>query len=142
MEDQYPAWAQALYWIVVLISTVSMWKLYLKANQPGWASIVPIYNTIIFLKIANKPIWWFILLLVPIVNIVIAFMVTYDFVKAYGKGLGYFLGFMFLPFIFAPLLAFGDSKYLGVKQQVGEPVNPSNQPPTPPVPPTQQPPAV
>ena len=89
-----------------------MWKIFIKTNQPGWASIIPVYNTIIFLQIIRRPVWWIVLLLIPFVNVVIAIMMMSDFVKAFGKGIGYFIGILLLPFIFYPMLAFGDAKYL------------------------------
>ena len=40
---------------LVIISIVARWKIFAKANQPGWASIIPIYNALIFLRIIGKP---------------------------------------------------------------------------------------
>jgi hypothetical protein len=40
--------------IVVLI-VVSMWKVFVKAGQPGWGCLIPIYNLYLMLKIAGKP---------------------------------------------------------------------------------------
>jgi len=133
MDYDYPMWVWVLYWIFMIINIVSIWKLFMKANKPGWASIIPIYNTIVFIQIAKKPVWWIILLFIPIVNLVIGVIVSYDFFKAYGKGLGYFIGAAFLPFIFYPMLAFGDAQYL-YKEKVD--MNPdlgnddTSQPPT------------
>jgi hypothetical protein len=52
----------------------STWIVFTKANQPGWASIVPIYNMIIMLEIAKKPTWWIAMMFIPIANIVFAIM--------------------------------------------------------------------
>jgi hypothetical protein len=65
------------------------------------------------LQIAGRPVWWIILFLIPIVNIVIAIMVTNDLSKAFGHGVGFTLGLIFLAEIFLPILAFGGSKYVG-----------------------------
>ena len=100
-----------LVWAAILIA--SMWKIFSKAGQPGWAAIVPIYNYYIMLKVVGRPGWWIILLFVPLVNVVIALMVTYDLAKAFGKGMGYFLGLLFLGFIFYPMLGFGSARYQG-----------------------------
>lgn len=99
--------------ILGLLMIVSLWKLFTKAGKPGWAAIIPIYNTIVFLEIAGKPVWWFLLLLIPFVNIVVAIIATIGFANAYGKGGGFAVGLIFLPMIFFPILAFGSSRYLG-----------------------------
>jgi hypothetical protein len=91
----------------------SFWKVFTKAGQPGWASIIPIYNAIVWLRIAGRPGWWFILLLIPIVGFVIAIVVSIDFAKKFGKGAGFAMGLVFLGFIFYPILAWGSAQYGG-----------------------------
>lgn len=98
--------------IAVLI-LVSMWMIYAKAGKPGWAAIIPIYNIIVLLEIVGKPWWWILLLLIPIVNIVIMIMMYNQLSKSFGKGAGFTVGIIFLSFIFLPILAFGDAKYIG-----------------------------
>jgi hypothetical protein len=58
-------------WVIaVVIVIAAMWKVFIKAGRPGWAAIVPIYNLIVLLQVAGKPVWWVLLLLIPLVNIV------------------------------------------------------------------------
>ena len=97
--------------LVAVIMVVSMWKIFTKAGEPGWASIIPFYNAYVMCKIAGKPGWWFLLLLIPLVNIVIAILIVAGVARGFGKGIGYMLGMIFLPFIFYPLLAFSDDTY-------------------------------
>lgn len=97
--------------LVCGLTLVGMWKTYAKAKWPGWAAIVPVYNIYAFVKIAGKPGWWTILFFIPFVNIIVSFMVHYAFVRTFGKGIGYMLLTMFLPFIGYPLLAWGDATY-------------------------------
>ena len=54
----------------------SYWVIFTKAGEAGWKCLIPIYNLIVLLKIINKPVWWFILLLIPLVNIVIIIMIN------------------------------------------------------------------
>jgi len=96
---------------VLLLMLVGLWKVYTKAGEPGWAVIVPIYNIIVLLKIAGKPAWWFLLFLVPVVNLVIAIIVSIALATNFGKGGGFAAGLILLPFIFYPMLGFGDAKY-------------------------------
>ena len=89
------------------------WKIFEKANQPGWAVIIPIYNWVVMMQIIGRPTWWVVLLFVPLVNMIIGIICLVDFAKSFGKGIGFAMGLLFLGFIFAPMLAFGDAKYQG-----------------------------
>ncbi len=100
-----------LLFAILLIA--SLWKIFDKAGQPGWAAIIPIYNTYIMLQIAGRPWWWLILMVIPFVSLIIAIVVCIDLAKAFGKGVGFGLGLGFLGFIFFPILAFGSAQYQG-----------------------------
>jgi hypothetical protein len=90
-----------------------MIKLYAKAGQPGWAAIVPIYNTYVMLKIVGRPGWWLALMLIPIVNIVLLIIMMIDLAKAFGKGGGFAASLILLPLVGMPILAFGSAVYRG-----------------------------
>ncbi|MDX9868782.1 MAG: DUF5684 domain-containing protein [Kiritimatiellia bacterium] len=96
-----------------LLMLVSMWRVFTKAGQPGWAILIPIYNTYVMLKIAGKPGWWLLLMLVPVVNLIVTILMLAGIAQNFGKGGGYVLGLIFLPFLFYPMLAFGDAQYCG-----------------------------
>ena len=99
--------------LVSILYIVSLWKIFAKAGKPGWASIVPIYNVIVMLEITGKPIWWIILLFIPVVNLVISIIVIVELANKFGKSGGFAVGLIFLPVIFYPILAFSDAKYIG-----------------------------
>ena len=99
----------SLIFIVLMIA--SMWKVFVKAGQPGWAAIIPIYNFIIMLKIIGKPWWWILGFLIPFVNFIVMILVTLGIAKVFGKGTGFGIGLLLLGFIFFPILAFGDATY-------------------------------
>jgi hypothetical protein len=107
-----------------LLVIAGTWKLFTKAGQPGWAAIVPIYNLCVILHIVGRPTRWLVGFLIPIVDFVVAVLVTIDVAKAYGKGIVYAVGMVLVPFIFYPLLGFGDARYRGPvhggKQQQGK----------------------
>lgn len=103
--------------IIVLI-LASNWKIYIKAGEPGWASIIPIYNYIVLLRIVGKPWWWVLLLIIPGINFIISLWVTILLSRSFGNGVGFALGLIFLGFIFFPILGFGNAKYIG---PVGDP---------------------
>ena len=102
-----------VYLVMIVAAIAGMWKVFEKAGQPGWASIVPIYNLIVLLQIVNKPIWWIVLLLIPLINIVILIMVSIALAEKFGKGGGFAVGMVFLPFVFYPMLGFGDERFQG-----------------------------
>lgn len=99
-------------WLVVfVVMIVAGWKVFTKAGQPGWASIIPFYNVYVMLTIVGKPGWWLLLFFIPIVNIVISIIVTIELSKCFGKGGGFVVGLILLPIVFLPILAFGSAKY-------------------------------
>lgn len=106
-----------VYYVVVLIvavlAIVAMWKIFTKAGKPGWASIVPIYNTIVLLEIVGRPAWWVLLLFIPFVNLIILVIVMLDLAKSFGQGMGFALGLIFLTTIFMLILGFGSQTYKG-----------------------------
>jgi len=102
-----------IYLAIVVLMIVAMWKVFTKAGEPGWACIIPIYSTIVMLKIVGKPWWWLLLFLIPLVGLVWAVWMVNMLSKSFGKSEGFTVGLIFLPFIFIPILGFGDARYLG-----------------------------
>ncbi len=106
-----------LFWICWLAFMILMiaacWKIFTKAGQPGWASIIPIYNWYILCKIVGRPGWWVILLLIPFVNFIVAIILCIDLAKSFGKGVGFGIGLILLGVIFFPILGFGSAEYQG-----------------------------
>ncbi len=99
----------------VIILLVALWRIFAKASQPGWAALIPIYNTVILLKIVGRPLWWLLLLFVPVVNFVIYLILMHDLSRAFGKDIGFTLGLIFLSPIFVLILAFGPAQYVGAR---------------------------
>ena len=91
----------------------AMWKVFVKAGQPGWASIVPIYNLVVLLQIAGKPLWWILLMFIPLVNLIVVILISIALAEKFGKGAGFGIGLVFLSFIFYPILGFGSAQYQG-----------------------------
>jgi uncharacterized membrane protein YoaK (UPF0700 family) len=63
------------------------------------------------MMIAKKPLWWVLLFFVPFVNIIVVVIVLNEISNRFGRGVGTTLGLIFLPFIFWPILGFGDAEY-------------------------------
>lgn len=106
-----------VFWICefafIILMIAAWWKMFTKAGQPGWAAIIPIVNLYFFCKVAGRPGWWLILMFIPLVNFIIIIILCIDIAKSFGKGVGFGIGLIFLPFIFYPILAFGSAQYQG-----------------------------
>ena len=74
--------------LIALFLIVAMWKVFTKAGQPGWASIILIYNLYVWCKIVGRPWWWILLMLIPFVNFIILIILCIDMAKSFGKGAG------------------------------------------------------
>ncbi len=101
--------------IFAVLVIVGMWKVFTKAGKPGWASLIPIYNIYVLLKIVGRPGWWLLLLLIPFVNLVILILVHMDLAKSFGKS-AFLWGFVILTLFSAIgyiLLGFGSATYQG-----------------------------
>lgn len=107
------AGAIVVFILLLIFEVAAMWRIFQKAGRPGWASIVPIYNTYVLFKIVGRSGWWVLLYLIPFVNLVVTIVLCYDLAKSFGKGLGYTLGLLVFSFVFFPMLGFGSARYLG-----------------------------
>ena len=97
--------------LIALLVIVATWKVFTKAGQPGWASIIPIYNLYIWCKIVGRPWWWILLMLIPLVNFIVGIILCIDLAKSFGKGAGFGIGLALLGVIFLPILGFGSAQY-------------------------------
>ncbi len=115
------------FWLLVLVAE---WRIYTKAGQPGWASLVPFYNDYISYKIFWGKGWLFLLPLVlgflqnidyigfiaSLLCLVLYAATQYKKSVAFGHGIPFAVGLFFLPTIFELILAFSDDYYHGVPQ--------------------------
>lgn len=108
-----------IYLAILVLEFAAMWIIFAKAGRPGWAAIIPLYNTYTLIKLTGHSGWWLALLFVPIVNLVIYIMLMLDLARVFGRGTGFAIGLIFLAAIFVPILAFGDSRYVGAATQPG-----------------------
>lgn len=114
-------------WLVIMaVSIMASWKLYAKAGQAGWKSIIPIYNAYVLLKIVGRPGWWLLLLLIPLVNIIISLIIAIDLGKSFGKSAAYSVIMLWLlSLIGYCLLAFGKDTYIGPGGKLSTPTGES-----------------
>ena len=97
--------------LLALVMIVAFCKVFEKAGEAWWKALIPIYSWFVMVMIAGKPWWWGLLILIPIVNIFIYFMINIALAKRFGQGVVFGLGLALLGFVFFPLLAFGKYEY-------------------------------
>lgn len=98
---------------IAVVMIVAMWKLFEKAGKPGWGCLIPLYNNYCLFDIAFGNGWLFLLMFLPIVNFVILIMLFFKLAKAFGKGIGFGFGLLFLSIVFLPILGLGSAEYDG-----------------------------
>lgn len=90
MDPGVAAAFTVVYFLVIIVFYVYMaiclMTIAKKTNTANaWFAWIPILNIILMLQIAQKPLWWIILMLIPIVNIIIAIIVWMAIAEARGK---------------------------------------------------------
>jgi len=97
-----------------VVCIIGMWKMFEKCGQPGWAAIVPFYNIYILLKVAGRPGWWLLLMLIPLVNLVFVLLLSIDIAKSFGQSAVFGVVLIFLlGGIGYVILGFGNYSYVG-----------------------------
>lgn len=119
--------------VLAALIVIAHWKIFTKAGQKGWASIIPILNIFVLVKLVKRPMWWAVVLTITgiaggsassahgalaailgvlgIIAFVVYILIQLALSKSFGHGVGYALGLIFLPFIFGLILGYGSSTY-------------------------------
>ena len=71
--------------IINLIHGIGTWKLYSKAGFKWWYALIPIVNIYFLLKIINRPIWWFLLIFIPVINVIIIPVIWVEISRSFQK---------------------------------------------------------
>lgn len=105
---------------IAIVQIIAMWKIFSKAGEKGWKSIIPIYNIVILFKISGLSPWLVLVYLAGIIPFVgwiaiiaLNAVLAYKLAKSFGKDGGWAVGLYFLAPIFYMLLGFGKSEYVG-----------------------------
>jgi hypothetical protein len=99
-----------------LLQTISMWIVFEKAGEPGWAILVPGYNMWVLAEVGDKPGWLGLLMFfsgfVPyaggLVGLILSLVISIGVAKAFDRGVGFGVGLTLLPIVFYPILAFSN----------------------------------
>ncbi len=128
-----------LIWYALII--IAGWKIFKKAGEPGWKSLIPIYNVYILYKIAGIKKWFWIMIAVACcigfingiisatagpdgntaISVISAFSTIFGLgvnayyslkmSKAFKHGIAFAIGLFIFEPIFMLILGFGASKY-------------------------------
>ena len=113
-----------------IIEIIAFWKVFKKANEPGWAALIPIYDTYVKAKIGGTAWWWILVIyitnivgilgaplsgglsmLLPLVALFGKFNVNYNMSKKFHRDAGMAIVLTLFPIIGACVLGFGKSSY-------------------------------
>lgn len=103
--------------LMVMLPSYGLYKLFLRAGIPGWKAFVPFYNTWIMQQTAGRPTYWAILQLVPIAGWFITMGIFIEWVKVFGKfSLGAHALSAFVPLFYLPYIAnHKDTRFIGAE---------------------------
>ena len=121
MNDSGGGMIVMMVYLVILFICVmciaGLWRVFVKAGQPGWACLIPIYSNVVMARIAGLPIWTVLLLFVPFIGAFVGIYTIHRMFAAFGKSVIWTIG-MFTPaapFLFLAL-GFGDAQYQGTEE--------------------------
>lgn len=101
--------------VIGVIAIIAQWKIFTKAGEAGWKSIIPIYNVITLFQIVNINPLFILVALIPIVGgigmAIISIVAIIRLCKGFGKSDGFIVGCVLLSFIFMLILAFDKSTW-------------------------------
>ena len=101
--------------LISIFIIICMWKIFEKADEPGWAALVPFYNTYVLFKITWGNGWFFLLCMIPFANFVVLIITYWKLAKVFGGGAIEFLLLLFIPVVAFPIMAFGGAEYEGIE---------------------------
>jgi len=70
---------------VQIIHGLGTWKLYEKSGRKRWEAFVPVYNSIVLMKIIGRSTLWTLLLFIPVINLIMFPVVWVETLRSFGK---------------------------------------------------------
>lgn len=74
----------AYYLIINFWSSILTWKFFKSAGRSNWEAWVPVYRTVILLKIVDRPKWWAILCYIPVIDNIMSIIISYEVLHIFG----------------------------------------------------------
>ena len=139
VDPAAPATLSLVGVVLGLVTIAGMWMVFTKADKPGWAAIIPIYNIYTLVKVSDNDWWWLLPILLlptpavafegglfedgagavadllfvlpPLVSVASLVKINLDLADEFDQGIGFAAGLVLLPFVFYPLLGLGEYRY-------------------------------
>lgn len=92
-----------LFSLLIMLTCSNIFKV---SEKKRVSLLIPLYNLIIFLDIVNMNRFYFILLLFPVVNILVIYIMLYRLSIVFHTTKSFAFGLIFLPIVFLPILNF------------------------------------
>ena len=127
--------------IFYLLTIIGCFKIFKKAKEKAWKSLIPFYNIYMLYKIFWQPKHFFLLLIISFVCIVPTYFIysqelfelltfilslyllyqqiilSIRISRSFKKNIYWSLGILFFPYLFIIILGFNDSKYIKFKEE-------------------------
>jgi signal peptidase I len=71
--------------LLLSLPTFFAWQLFAKAGTKAYYSIIPFYNLYVLLRITRKPMWWYVFLLVPFINVFVFMLMLVELARCFGR---------------------------------------------------------
>ena len=114
----------SIFLILTVVAVLAgLYRIFENAGEKGWKGLIPIFNLWVWLGIIGRPWWWFVLLFIPVINLLVLAVMIIELLKSFGHfGLGAHLLAVFFPFIYFPYLGFSaKEQYLGKGSRMEQP---------------------
>jgi len=122
----------AVVFALLAVMVAGMWKMFVKAGQPGWAAIIPFYNDSVLVDICGLPatykyyLWLGIALmplaggcfgLAPVAAIIVRYFMLRVLLASFGRPNEPLnvVGTLLFPFVTYPSIGFGADTYRGIQ---------------------------
>jgi len=102
--------------IMAVLLVAAEWRVFTKADQHGWAVLIPIYNLWVLYTIIYDRGTAMLRQLIPFYNIYWIFKSMIALAHAYGRSTGFGVGLVLLSPIFMCILGFGSARYEGPEE--------------------------
>ena len=99
------------YLVIGLVEIISLWRIYKKAGEPGWAILIPIYRFIVLFRILGMS-WWNIIIMF-FLPVVYAFIIPYKLAKVFGKDTLFAILSILFSEITIQIIGLGSAEYEG-----------------------------
>lgn len=70
---------------LIVIGAIAKWRMFVKANQPGLAAIVPIWDVVAALRMVGRPVWHMVYFLIPVFNLYFGIRLLIEIAQSFGK---------------------------------------------------------